>query len=342
MPPWVAWFLVPLVVRAQSGDAEQSTDLQQEEDSESRLSCTSDISVHWGNSLTCNLLPPRLPYSDEDDEDGEDSIENITVCCHAIYRKKCLNETGNKITFPQTPVCNFNVTAQLTSGAVLSRIVDLRKIVKPRSPSVRSASFDPQNNQAVIRIGIPYHDDYLKATNQLFEFHIWSTADSVMLGFAMSFEAEQFSHMNVQPMKNTEERPPFSEAPANRAASQREDRELCSDQDLSARRGKWQGGSTSDASTTFTGESSSSTLLNLSSEDDGADSPPGSRSLSPSPVVRPAEEEEGGGGGGQSLLAEASVEDRGPEVNGPTQPNRDDAVYVTMSSFYHSKDQGNP
>ena len=48
--------------------------------------------------------------------------------------------------------------------------------VKPKSPSVRSAVFQPQSNQAVITIKTPYHRDYLTASNQIFQFHLWSAA----------------------------------------------------------------------------------------------------------------------------------------------------------------------
>ncbi|CAL8322541.1 unnamed protein product [Lota lota] len=438
MPLWVTWILLPLIVWAQSGDV----DVMPKE--EIRLFCTSHISAHTANSLTCNLMERRLYI--EDDEDEEDSIESITVCSLLPpgWVETCQKETGNNITITRIPY-SFNVTFELRRGGVFSRIVDMRKIVKPKSPCVRSAAFHPQNNQAVINIETPYHRDFLTASNQLFQFHIWSTADNtltenvtgiesliiageyltehttyhvkvraipsgtfegtwsdwsnpvefytdstrkergersaeslipmfvvilgilvmsvicsifvmrknihqsirtytrpripttlspiykqVKLGFAMTFEPEQFSHMNIQPMKKIKERPSESQAMSTDPTAQREDSDFGLDQELSTSGMRRR--STSDTST-FTG-GSASTLLSGSSEE-ATYSRPNNRSPSPSMVLHAAE-------GGQNLpeSSDDSQRDPSPEVNGPMQPSRD-AVYVTMSSFYHSNDQRN-
>ncbi|CAL8278886.1 unnamed protein product [Merluccius merluccius] len=143
----------------------------------------------------------------------------------------------------------------------------------------------------------------------------------------MSFEPEQFSHMNIQPMEKIDEQPSSkAQAMSDDQFGQQEDGKLCLDQDLSTL--GMRGRSTSDTST-FTGESAS-TLLSLSSAD-GTCSYPRSRSPSPPMVFHPAE-------GGLDLPGSPEDHHWDPslEVHGPTQPSRD-AVYVTMSSFYHSK-----
>ena len=152
--------------------------------------------------------------------------------------------------------------------------------------------------------------------------------DSHQLGFAMTLEPEQFSQMNVQPMKKTEERPGESQAATAEPTAQREDSGFGLDQELSTSGMRWR--SASDTSG-FTGESAS-TALSESSEEETY-SRPNNRSPSPSMGMHAAE--------GRRDASESSGDgqrDASPEVNGPTQPCRD-AVYVTMSSFYYHNDQ---
>ena len=144
----------------------------------------------------------------------------------------------------------------------------------------------------------------------------------------MTLEPEQFSHMNVQPMKKMEERPGESQAASAKPPAQREDSGFGVDQELSTSEMRWR--SASDTSG-FTGELAS-TVLSESSEEETFSQ---SNNRSPSPSMGPHTT-----GGGQDV-PEPSGDSRGdpsPEVNGPTQPSRD-AVYVTMSSFYHNNDQ---
>ena len=150
------------------------------------------------------------------------------------------------------------------------------------------------------------------------------------LGFAMTFEPEQFSHMNVQPMKKTEERPGESRAESPEPTAQREDSGFGVDQELSTSGMLWR--SASDTSG-FTGESTS-TVLSESSEEETY-SRPNNRSPSPSTVLRAAE-------GGRDLPESSggSRREPSPEVTRATQPSGD-AVYVTMSSFYHNNEQRN-
>ncbi|XP_059905694.1 interleukin-7 receptor subunit alpha isoform X1 [Gadus macrocephalus] len=438
MPLWVTWILLPLIVRAQSGDAEET----QKEDI--KLFCTSHIGVRENSILTCNLVD-RKRYI-EDDEDEEDSIKSITVC--KSFPPSCCKKMGNNMTITWIPL-TYNYTFKLRSGVVFSRVIDLRQIIKPKSPSVTSAVFQPESNQAMIYIKTPYDKDFLKTSNQLFQYYIWRAAGSeltrnvtgeeslviavehltegttyqvkvraipfdlyggswsdwsntvefyinsttkeigegsaeflrqmitvgivsgilviaifcaicvtrknihhkiraytsythvpripstlspiykqVKLGFAMTLEPEQFSHMNVQPMKKTEERPGESQAATAEPTAQREDSGFGLDQELSTLGMRWR--SASDTSG-FTGESAS-TALSESSEEETY-SRPNNRSPSPSMGMHAAE--------GRRDAPESSGDgqrDASPEVNGPTQPCRD-AVYVTMSSFYYHNDQ---
>uniref|UniRef100_A0A8C5CDF9 Fibronectin type-III domain-containing protein n=1 Tax=Gadus morhua TaxID=8049 RepID=A0A8C5CDF9_GADMO len=268
------------------------------------------------------------------------------------FPPSCSKKMGNNMTITWIPL-TYNYTFELRSGGVFSRVIDLRQIIKPKSPSVTSAVFQPESNQAMIYIKTPYDKDFLKTSNQLFQYYIWSAAgselvmsehltegtmyqvkvraipfdlyggswsdwsntvefyinsskktlylDSHQLGFAMNLEPEQFSQMNVQPMKKTEERPGESQA------------------------------ATADDTSGFTGESAS-TALSESSEEETY-SRPNNRSPSPSMGMHAAE--------GRRDASESSGDgqrDASPEVNGPTQPCRD-AVYVTMSSFYYHNDQ---
>jgi len=157
----------------------------------------------------------------------------------------------------------------------------------------------------------------------------------------MTFKPEQFSRVYIQPMKAAEEPSSSGESRAASAEPSSEDLgDLCLDWDLPAAPGRRRWRSTSDNSSTFTGESASTLLSYQSSSADGTYSPPRSRSPSPPTVPRAAE-----GGRGPSLPGSSGSfgpqgdPPEGPEVNlnEPTQPNRD-ADYVTMSSF----SQGGP
>lgn len=47
--------------------------------------------------------------------------------------------------------------------------------VKPKPPRVWNITFSPELHHATIKIQSPYHNDYLKVENQLFQLHIWTT-----------------------------------------------------------------------------------------------------------------------------------------------------------------------
>lgn len=51
----------------------------------------------------------------------------------------------------------------------------LYPVVKPRSPQVWNVTFNPESNQALIRVRTPYHNDYLKVENQLFQLDVWTS-----------------------------------------------------------------------------------------------------------------------------------------------------------------------
>ncbi|XP_061924475.1 interleukin-7 receptor subunit alpha [Entelurus aequoreus] len=159
--------LLPAASLAQSG--ERSADLV----SESRISCVSHISTK-GNSLTCKLVGGR----DEDDEDEDDAVESMTVCFKDLLRNrlKCPRVRGDSITFTDlSPLTRLNLTVHLRRGGTVTQTVQLKIIVKPRSPEVWNVTVNQDSNQAVFHIRTPYHKDYLKVENQLFQLVIWTT-----------------------------------------------------------------------------------------------------------------------------------------------------------------------
>ncbi|XP_040013975.1 interleukin-7 receptor subunit alpha isoform X2 [Xiphias gladius] len=167
--------LLPAGAQAQSGDGDT--------DVEPRISCTSHITKE-GSSLTCQLLRGRNDNEDDEDDDEGDSIERMTLC-HTDYSTtmkslKCVEDVGDTIRSIDQPVVVFNLTVRSKRGRQITTAVDPKKIIKPRSPRVWNVTFNQESNQAVIRFRIPYHNDYLKVHNQLFQLHIW-TADKKMI-----------------------------------------------------------------------------------------------------------------------------------------------------------------
>ncbi|CAJ1069867.1 interleukin-7 receptor subunit alpha-like [Xyrichtys novacula] len=165
---WEVWMLLLLVARleAQSGDS----------DSEPRLSCTSHIMTDM-SSLTCDLVGGG--GGSEDDEDGEsNSIERIRMCFTddwSTRSTKCFEGLGGTVSSSDLSlVVPYNVSVHLKRGGPILTTVDLKKIVKPRSPWVFNVTFNPRSNQAVFHIGTPYHREYLTVEKQLFQLFIWS------------------------------------------------------------------------------------------------------------------------------------------------------------------------
>ncbi|KAM4634489.1 interleukin-7 receptor subunit alpha isoform 2-T3 [Polymixia lowei] len=170
---WIPLLLVPGMTEAQSGDGEM--------DIEPRIICTSHISKKDGNSLTCNLAVGNNDSEDDEDDEGDD-IESMTVCCCRRTKAQCVEGTGNTITSKDIhPITTtFNVTITLKRGGKINRTFDLRNIVKPKSPQVWNATFQPQSNKAVIHIRNPYQEDYIKPGNLLFQLHIWSVGTTLI------------------------------------------------------------------------------------------------------------------------------------------------------------------
>ncbi|XP_076613935.1 interleukin-7 receptor subunit alpha isoform X1 [Chaetodon auriga] len=167
---WISALLTLLaaVTCAQSGDGDAVV--------EARISCTSHIMTD-GCSLTCKLVGGGT--DNEDDEDDEaDGVEKMTVCYTdwSVMRIKCEEDFSDTVSSKDLkPVVNVNVTVHLKTGATITTTVDLKKIVKPRSPQVWNVTFNQESNQAVIYIRTPYQNEYLKVDNQLFQLLIWTT-----------------------------------------------------------------------------------------------------------------------------------------------------------------------
>uniref|UniRef100_A0A3P8X4E8 Fibronectin type-III domain-containing protein n=1 Tax=Cynoglossus semilaevis TaxID=244447 RepID=A0A3P8X4E8_CYNSE len=87
----------------------------------------------------------------------------------------CVKDVGNTLSFEEPPVGNFNLTVHLRRGGVITTTVDMKKIVKPRSPSVRNVTFHQESDAVFVHVSTPYVRDYLTTDNQLFQLRIWSS-----------------------------------------------------------------------------------------------------------------------------------------------------------------------
>uniref|UniRef100_A0A3B3USK4 Uncharacterized protein n=3 Tax=Poecilia latipinna TaxID=48699 RepID=A0A3B3USK4_9TELE len=173
LPGWTSVLMLLLLQvagsRAQSGDRDP--------DSELSLSCSSHVSVR-ANSLTCHLLGRHRDEDDEDDEDRDrDPIDKMIVCQERKEnnrtKQKCVRADGGTVS-GLCPVTDANVTVHRRGGGWLSAIVQLHKIVKPKSPWILNVTMDPVMNRAVIYFQIPYSKDYLNLDNQIFQLNLWT------------------------------------------------------------------------------------------------------------------------------------------------------------------------
>ncbi|XP_041825990.1 interleukin-7 receptor subunit alpha [Melanotaenia boesemani] len=187
---WRIALLLLLVVaagEAQSGDGDADT--------EPRISCSSHI-AYIENSLTCQLTG----VDNEDDEDDEGNrIDHMTLCYVKGGPKngetKCLESPGDTIRSKDLhPVPVWNLKVHLKSGDQSSATVDLKKIVKPRSPQVWNVTFDQEGRQAVIYIRTKYSSkDYLTLENQLFQLHITPGVETTQ-----NFSSQNFLKIDMQ------------------------------------------------------------------------------------------------------------------------------------------------
>nr|WKN12638.1 IL7r [Chaunax abei] len=173
---WIV-VLLPAVTRPQSGGG----------DVEPRITCTSDIMTDR-SSLTCKLVGGE----NEDDEDEEaDGIEKMTACyadfSTATVRTTCVTGSGDTINSRDLSlVVDLNMTVHFKRGGQITTMIDLKKIVKPRSPQVWNVTFNQESNQVLIRVRTPYHREYLKVENQLFQLLIWSSDSTTIQNMTSS------------------------------------------------------------------------------------------------------------------------------------------------------------
>uniref|UniRef100_A0A3P8X2S9 Fibronectin type-III domain-containing protein n=1 Tax=Cynoglossus semilaevis TaxID=244447 RepID=A0A3P8X2S9_CYNSE len=92
----------------------------------------------------------------------------------------CVKDVGNTLSFEEPPVGNFNLTVHLRRGGVITTTVDMKKIVKPRSPSVRNVTFHQESDAVFVHVSTPYVRDYLTTDNQLFQLRIWSSTHQLV------------------------------------------------------------------------------------------------------------------------------------------------------------------
>ncbi|XP_020312960.1 interleukin-7 receptor subunit alpha isoform X1 [Oncorhynchus kisutch] len=185
---WIALLLLPVLVHSQSG--------REWADNEPRILCTSHLSLSSPNTLTCYL----------DDDNGDDEIEHVkamTLCySKRIGEQRCLTEKGNNVTFTNLDTLSpCNLTIQLKGGSTFWKTILLAKIIKPMSPWVVNVTFLGSSNRALIYIGNPYLNDYLKARNQLFQFHIWSVKNTLFHSITyqpLIIEGDEYLHKNTE------------------------------------------------------------------------------------------------------------------------------------------------
>nr|XP_057938375.1 interleukin-7 receptor subunit alpha [Doryrhamphus excisus] len=162
---WMAQLLLLPASLAQSGDGD--TDPV----SESRISCISHIST-TASSLTCKLIGSR----NEDDEEDDDGVKSMTLCFKNLRTNRCSTVPRDSITLTDlNALAHLNLTIHLRSGGTVTKAIQMKKIVKPRSPEVWKVTVNHESNQAVFHIRIPYQKDYLTVQNQLFQLVIWTS-----------------------------------------------------------------------------------------------------------------------------------------------------------------------
>ncbi|XP_076020420.1 interleukin-7 receptor subunit alpha isoform X2 [Genypterus blacodes] len=164
----VLLLLLPNVTHSQSGDGHSGA--------EPRISCSSQISQKAGNSLTCKLDSGSNVNEDDEDNEGYD-IEKMTACSLNMITntQRCVDGSGDTIrsTRLRPITATFNLTIQLKSGSRINRLIDLKKIVKPKPPQVLNVTRQLQSHQVVIYLS-SYKRDYLHKQNQLFQYEIRS------------------------------------------------------------------------------------------------------------------------------------------------------------------------
>uniref|UniRef100_A0A3P8Z9K2 Fibronectin type-III domain-containing protein n=2 Tax=Esox lucius TaxID=8010 RepID=A0A3P8Z9K2_ESOLU len=135
--------------------------------------CTSHLSVLPPNSLTCHL------EDDGKDDDEMDDIKDMTLCNK--NGESCRTENGNNVTFTKLyPSQMYNLTIHLKRGGTFWKSIQLKKIIKPKSPWLVNTTYLTSSNRVFIYIGNPYLNDYLKPNNQLFQLRIWSVKNTLV------------------------------------------------------------------------------------------------------------------------------------------------------------------
>ncbi|XP_068609154.1 interleukin-7 receptor subunit alpha [Brachionichthys hirsutus] len=174
---WI-FVMLPAVTRPHSGDG----------DVEPRISCTSDITTER-RILTCKVVGGG--NEDDEDEEEADSIEKMTACYTDFSTKtvqtKCVTGSGDTIDSRELSlILDLNVTVHFNGGGQITRMIDMTKIVKPKSPQVWNVSLNQESNQVLIHIRTPYHKEYLQVRNQLFQLLIWSSESTTIQNLTSS------------------------------------------------------------------------------------------------------------------------------------------------------------
>lgn len=143
-------------------------------DMEPTVYCTSHISSGEGCNITCQLVTNECDLEDDEDDES-DAIEKMTACCCELFenKKRCADALGETLSSKVlNPIAEISLTVHLKGGHKIEKTLNLRKIIKPKTPQVCNVTFT--QDKAVIYIQTPYHNDYLKLENQQFQLQLWS------------------------------------------------------------------------------------------------------------------------------------------------------------------------
>lgn len=193
--------LLPILMlsfRAQAQSGEVDTDTAP------TVSCTSHISLYEGSNITCQLVSKGYDLDDDEDEET-DTIEKITACCCELVKKKCVEVLGDTLSSKDlNPISLITLTALSKKGHRIEKTLNLKKIIKPKSPQVYNVTLN--QDQALVHVQIPYHKDYLKEDNLHLQLQLWSettvqtqnmTSSSMNIGLSHLRSGTQY-HVKVR------------------------------------------------------------------------------------------------------------------------------------------------
>ncbi|XP_020782196.2 interleukin-7 receptor subunit alpha isoform X2 [Boleophthalmus pectinirostris] len=136
------------------------------------MDCWSHISLFEGTNITCQLVSTGFNLEDDEDEDY-DEIQSITACKLGENTKKCVEELGDTLSSKDlNPYLPITLTVLLKRGHRIVTELDLKKIIKPKSPHIYNVTLN--QDEALVQVQIPYQSDYLTVGDLRFQIQLWS------------------------------------------------------------------------------------------------------------------------------------------------------------------------